>query len=186
MRGHVLESRAFDAHPSVVEGGVRGLAGVEDAGRLAHAEGVGVLVQHVGGDGRWCTGVVEVQWFDREARRVDLEDHTAASWITRALPGALCRLGGVPGRSGRTAPHQRVRGEDGGVSCPPREHNVGTLLEGLDDGFVTQEADDVRAAAHRVVVEWPCGLKRMDASLGERGRGSCRATARYRCGRSSG
>ena len=111
-RGGDLEPRSLDAHPAIVERGVRRGGGVEDAGRFAHAERVGVLVEHVRGDRDRRARAVGVEWLDGESgrRRSRRSRRRSAGWrcTARRTPPSSPRATSV--RAGTRASTGRRRG----------------------------------------------------------------------------
>lgn len=163
-----LEAGPLDSDGPLIDGGVDGIGGVECASRLPHAERVGVLVHHVGGDAGGGAPGGLVEGLDGEAVMVDGDQHAAAAGIGGAQPAALGDLAGVPGGSCRHAPLQWNGGYQRGVGRPARKDDLGTVIDRGGDRFVAHETDDVRAAQQGGLVEWPGGLERADARLPEK------------------
>ena len=163
-----VNAEPVDADPAVVERLVAGVGDVERPGRLAHHVGVGVLVDHVGGDGHRRGSRVLLERLDGEPVVVDGHEHAAAAGVGGALAAALGGLGRVPARPGRAAVEQRVGGDHRGVGGPAGDDHVGAGLQGGAERLGAEQADDVLAALERLGVERAGGRQRRDAAGVER------------------
>src|SRR5258708_7998562 len=92
----VGECRTGDAHDAIVDRVVAGRGHVEGPGRLAHHEWIGVLVQHVRGDGTGRARGIEIEWLDGESGPVDSHDNPTTTWFRLALVAPLGALRVAP------------------------------------------------------------------------------------------
>ena len=134
---------AGDAHRTVVDRHVSRSRDIEGSARLGQDEGVGILVEHVGGHRmRGAPGARGLR-LHAEARIVEGHHDHAAHRARRAERAAFGHLGSMPGGAGVLAVHEWQGGDARGIGRPARDHDVGPGRQRLADLLGAGQRHDV-------------------------------------------